>query len=202
MAVSYKIALPSLKKFEGGLVYIASEGQWTNRGIQYTTYISLGQKLGLVTPLTLDRFKAMTVADFEKFVKYFWDLATFKNAIKDGDAAVMMFQALWGSGNTGIIKAQQGLNNAYNLNLDKDGIVGVQTVNAINSHSNAANVIWVALFNYYMALVELNPAKYGAFKQGWANRLNWMKPKPKGSDIAIIGLIIGAIGLALIVNNQ
>ena len=196
MATSYKAAIPSLKKFEGGLVFIKTENQWTNRGVQYTTYVALAKQLGLLEPLSLSRFKVMSVKDWEKFIKHYWDKATFQNAIVNEYAALMMFQAYWGSGNTGIAKMQAALNKAYGLNLATDGIVGIKTITAINSNSGAANTMWVALFDYYMALANDYPAKYGAFKQGWANRLNWMKPE-RNKGLPILALLMGATGIYL-----
>jgi lysozyme family protein len=196
MAVSYKIAIPSVKKWEGGLTYIQKEGQWTNRGIQFSTYSTLGKSLGLSKPISDANFKAMPLSDWEKFIKYFWDKATFNNTITNGQSALMMFQALWGSGGTGIKRMQLALNDAFGSSLSPDGGVGALTVGVINKHDKQAPaVLWNALSDYYNYLATNSPSKYGAFLDGWMNRLNDIKPIVIKTTIGLGTIALVGLGL-------
>lgn len=169
---SYKNILSHVSKWEGGLVYIAREGQWTNRGIQFTTWLALGPGFGFVP--TLAAFKAMTQSQWERFVEYYWNKATFNNSIKNQDAANLMFQAYWGSGNAGIKDMQRAL-KVYNSQLAVDGIVGNATVKTINENAGAASVLYRALKNRYVKLAS-GGSSYAQFLKGWLNRLKELKP--------------------------
>jgi hypothetical protein len=57
---SYKNILKHVQKWEGGLVYFPEENQWTNRGVQWTTFQKLAPKLlGIENP-QIDDLKNMT----------------------------------------------------------------------------------------------------------------------------------------------
>jgi len=124
---------PHVFKWEGGLVFHQNEGQFTNMGIQYSTYQALCEKLLNRKP-TMEHFKTMKKAEAEKFINHYWNLATFKNAIKSQEAANLMFQAYWGSGTVGIKEMQKALNAAFKTKLAIEGIVGPQTVGVINNN--------------------------------------------------------------------
>lgn len=179
--------LPHLWKWEGGIVYHDNEKQWTNMGIQYLTYASLAPRLLNISP-SLDHFKKMKKYEAEKFVKYFWDKATYNNSIRNQDAANLMFQALWGSGAAGIKDMQEALNAAYRSGLKEDGIVGQLTVAAINSHTKAAEVLYRALEDRYRRLGQ-NPT-YSRYLKGWLNRLSELKPFLMAGSVLIVAAAI------------
>jgi lysozyme family protein len=201
MAVSYKIALPSVKKWEGGLAYFKNEGQWTNRGVQYSTYLAIGPLLKLSAPLNETNFKKMPLSDWEKFVEWYWNKATYNNSIKNGDSALMMFQAYWGSGGLGIKAMQRALNNNFKSNLAVDGGVGPATVGVINKFGTKVPlVLWAAIENFYKSLAATNPADYGGSLKGWLNRLADIKPK-QILDITFVVLIATTIALEIYSKN-
>ncbi|MGR3221385.1 MAG: putative peptidoglycan-binding domain-containing protein [Candidatus Anammoxibacter sp.] len=160
-------------KWEGGLVFFKNENQWTNKGIQYSTYQRLATKLLRVIP-DLIHFKAMTNDEAVKFIEYFWNIATNRNTIKNQDAANLMFTALWGSGKYGIMEMQTGLNKAFDLNLSVDGVSGPKTVEAINSHKDAPAVLYQALEERYRRLGS--QSQYAKYLRGWLNRLRELLP--------------------------
>jgi len=183
---TYKNILNHVDKWEGGWVYIPEEGQYTNRGIQFTTFKKLAPSiLGIKNP-TLEQLKNITQKQWEKFVQYFWNKATFNNAIKDQKAANVMFQALWGSGGYGVKEMQRA------LKVSPDGVVGLQTVKAINSNRRAGDILFNALENYYRRLGT--SSRYNRFVKGWLNRLNDL---PSGVQYAGFGLPLFLVALGL-----
>lgn len=183
---SYKGILAHTSKWEGGLVYFKNEGQWTNRGIQWTTFKQLAPQLINLPSPTIEDLKTLTQAQWEKFVEYFWNKATYNNAIKEQAAANIMFLALWGSGAYGIKDLQKA------IGVTADGIVGPMTVNKINANKKAAEILYEALDKRYRQLASVNPGVYSKYLKGWLNRLSELKP----NKIAAISITaIAAIGL-------
>ena len=189
---SYKQIVPHVFKWEGGLVYFPTEGQWTNKGVQFSTFKALAPTLlGLANP-TLDDLKTMTNEQAEKFIKYYWDKATYNNSIGNQDSANLMFQALWGSGATGIKQMQKA------VGASPDGVVGPQTVGLVNTTPKASEKLYLALNNYYKYLAKVNPEKYQRFLNGWLQRLGELSPQVKGG---IVGLAILSLALIIFLNK-
>lgn len=190
---SYKNILNHVDKWEGGLVFFPEEGQYTNRGIQWTTFQRLApQLLDLAAP-TLEDLKTITQSQWEKFIQYYWNKATYNNAIKSQDAANIMFQAYWGSGTTGIKEMQRA------LGVTADGVVGPQTVKAINSKRDAAGILYTQLENYYRRLASSRPDRYGRFLKGWLNRI--AEIKPGAAALGATALVAIGIGIYLLINK-
>ena len=183
---NYKGILAHTNKWEGGLVYHKNEGQWTNRGIQWTTFKELAPRLINLASPTVEDLKALTQAQWEKFVEYFWNKATYNNAINDQAAANIMFLALWGSGSYGIRDMQKAIGTTA------DGIVGPITVQKINANKKASEILYQALDKRYRLLASVNPSVYSKYLKGWLNRLSELKP----DKIAAISIgAIAAIGI-------
>lgn len=200
MAVSYTNILPHVLKWEGGLVYIPSEGQYTNKGVQYSTYRQLCLKV-LGNQPSWQQFKNLTDDQVGKFVQYFWNIATYNNAIKSQQAANLMFQAYWGSGAGGIKQMQQALNQAAKTNLVVDGVVGPLTAAAINTTKNAAAILYDALKSYYNYLGS--KSQYKQFLDGWLNRLAELLPGKTPSQKTTSGsVLVAAIVTTLILARQ
>lgn len=184
---SYKAILGHTNKWEGGLVYHANEGQWTNRGIQWTTFKELAPRLINLPNPTIEDLKALTQAQWEAFVEYFWNKATYNNAIRDQAAANIMFLALWGSGVSGIRDMQKAIGTTA------DGVVGPITVAKINANKKAAEILYNALDKRYRTLASVNPGVYSKYLKGWLNRLAELKPGKVAAigigTIAIIGVL-------------
>lgn len=188
---SYKNIISWVDKWEGGTVYFASEGQLTNRGIQFNTFKLLAPSLlGIKNPTEND-LRNITQTQWLKFIKYFWNVATFNNSIKDQNAANIMFQAFWGSGRSGIKEMQR------TLGVTADGIVGMQTINAINSDKNAGKKLYNALISYYKRLAK--QPRYAQFLKGWLNR---MEDLPRSVQYAGLGLPIFLIVLGLYLRKK
>jgi|TARA_R110000765_G_scaffold371868_1_gene462179 lysozyme family protein len=162
--VSYKNILAHVKKWEGGLVYFKTENQWTNQGIQWTTYKALAPRLLGISNPTVDGLKALTRAQAEKFIEYFWNVATNNNSITNQATANAFFEMLWGGGGYGI-KWLQKVIGVY-----PDGRVGPKTVAAANAFP--ASVLVDEVLKRYNSLAKSNPAKYGGVINGWRNRWN------------------------------
>ena len=189
----FRKILPHVDKWEGGLVFIPEEKQYTNRGIQWTTFKALAPKLINLPNPTLDDLKKLTQAQWEAFIQYFWNVATVNNQVNNQRAAELMFQAFWGSGRTGIKVMQRA------LNVTPDGQVGPVTVKAINSNPKAPEVLYHALESFYRMLASDKPERYGRFLKGWLNRLSELKPD-KAAALGII--LIGSIFLLYLMNKQ
>ena len=171
-------------KWEGGLVRFANENQWTNKGIQFTTFQMLAKKLLSIDP-TFENFENLTRDQATEFIKYYWDIATDNNSINNQESANLMFQAVWGSGKSGLMDMQRALNQAFKTNLSIDGIVGPQTVNVINRH-NSGQVLYNALVQRYERLAANNP-DYSLYLNGWLNRIAELKPLIAGTGLLLIG---------------
>jgi hypothetical protein len=177
-------------KWEGGLVYHKNEGQWTNMGIQWTTFKRLAKPLLNITNPTLNDLKTMTKGQAKKFINHFWNLATYYNRINNQDTANIFFTALWGSGGYGIKDLQRA------LNVDADGVVGPKTVAAANRAN--PKVLYSALENRYRRLAAADP-QYKQYLKGWLNRLSELEP----GKVAASGLLLaGGLTLALVLMNK
>tara|TARA_R110000744_G_scaffold116111_2_gene217145 strand:- start:81 stop:725 length:645 start_codon:yes stop_codon:yes gene_type:complete len=169
--VSFVYILPFVRKWEGKEVYFATEGQWTNRGVQWTTYKALAPKLlGIPNP-TVEGLLSMTESQGDKFIEYFWNKATFNNSITNQATANAFFEMLWGGGGSGIKWLQK------KIGVYPDGSVGPKTIEAANKF-NPETILNEVLkrFNY---LAKANPAKYGGVIKGWINRYNDLYSKSK-----------------------
>ena len=161
---SYKNILKHVQKWEGGLVYFPEEKQWTNRGVQWTTFQRLAPKLlGIENP-QLDDLKNMTQEQGDKFIEYYWNKATNNNTINNQATANAFFEAYWGGGNSGIKWLQK------KLGVWADGVVGKNTVAAANSVMPETMV--EEILKRFQYLADTFPQRYGRFLKGWTNRYN------------------------------
>ena len=148
---SYKNILKHVQKWEGGLVYFPEEKQWTNRGVQWTTFKRLAPKLlGIENP-QID-------------IEYYWNKATNNNTINNQATANAFFEAYWGGGNSGIKWLQK------KLGVWADGVVGKNTVAAANSVMPETMV--EEILKRFQYLADTFPQRYGRFLKGWTNRYN------------------------------
>ncbi len=186
---SYTNILNHVFSWEGGLVYHANEGQYTNMGIQYSTYVALCKKLLGINP-NFEHFKKLTQAEVGKFIQYYWNQATYGNRITNQDAANLMFQAYWGSGNAGIEDMQEALNKSTGSQLVIDGNVGPSTVAVINKTKKAPQILYAALDARYRRLAQSNT--YSKYLNGWLNRLAELTPAQQAAGgigtLAFLGI--------------
>jgi len=161
---SYNNILDHVRRWEGKEEYFKNEGQWTNRGVQWTTYKALAPKLlGIANP-TVEGLLSMTAAQADKFIVQFWNTATDNNKITNQASANAFFEMLWGGGRSGI-KWLQKVIDVY-----PDGRVGPKTVAAANKYP--PNLLLDEVKNRYNYLARANPSEYGDYIDGWINRWN------------------------------
>jgi lysozyme family protein len=175
---------------EGGFVNDPIDrGGPTNRGISWDVWVENAQSILGKQP-TLSNLENLSADDAKTIYKVkFWD-KIYLDDIEDGDLRWLLFDFYVNSGGNAIIVLQKELNKMGH-SLSIDGVMGPNTINAINS----SNII--GLYNnfkegrrtFYEKLVQKDIDRYlkkhpGAnenelryntqlrFKNGWINRVN------------------------------
>jgi lysozyme family protein len=121
------------------------------------------------------------------YQRYFWD-AKKASAINDQAVANTVIDHDVNAGN-GIKLAQRTLNNHFGYNLSEDGIMGSNTLNALNSVDPQKFV-----FHYNFSRAEYYKGlKNKTFTKGWLKRLESFAGNYKtSSNILLIASLIGA----------
>ena len=154
---SYSNILDHVRRWEGGEVYFENEKQWTNRGVQWTTYKALAPKLlGIANP-TVEGLRSMSADQADKFIVQFWNTATDNSAITNQASANAFFEMLWGGGRSGI-KWLQKVIGVY-----PDGRVGSKTVAAANKFD--PETLLKEVLKRYEYLAKTNPSEYGEYNE-------------------------------------
>lgn len=188
---NYKLLIPHVMKWEGGYSSDPNDTAssfattkllngnpiHTYKGVTFQTWVNTAKELGH-SP-SQSAFLRMTDAEWGKIMKkFYWD-AVYGDKINSQPIAEILTEIVWGSGKGGlkvnIIKLQKFL-DADGYKLDIDGILGMQTVNAINKYvkdngsageKRLYDLIWQSradqLKTYSTAWKHLN---------GWMNRMN------------------------------
>lgn len=132
------------------------------------------------TGLTLDTFRKFkpdaTVNDLKNvsyqdwlacMKRFFWDKIS-GDLIKSQSVADAIMDFFWNSGYSGV-KIVQNV-----LGVKADGIIGKNTVSAINSRDPYD--LWAhiqsARYDFFQSRVKSNPEKYKKYLVGWLNRLD------------------------------
>lgn len=193
----YKKLVPFILRWEGGKVNDPDDrGGLTNKGITRATFVELSQKVLGIAP-TIANFNNLTSDQAAKFIKYYFDIATYNNSIKNEEIAFIITNWFWGSGRGGLIQFQKMLNSKFGTNLTVDGEIGPKTINAINSINakllyNEA-IKWRA--NFFKQIAANDPSQK-KFLNGWLNRLNdFVNKYPVGMGLSIGFLILTSITL-------
>ena len=154
---------------EGGYVnHPADPGGPTNRGVTLGTFQTLAPKL-LGISGTLANLKALTAAQHEKFLKYFWDDINgdwYKNPV----IAAYVTELAWGSGEAGAEKRIiQKAVQKFGKTLKVDGQISRADVDVINSIDSEAffDALTDARYSYYQSL-----STWPVFGKGWTRRIN------------------------------
>lgn len=141
-------------------------GGATMCGITIKTYQSYCNKKGKRTPAVED-LKGITLCEWLDVLKMlYWDRMKADNIINQSIANLCV-DNVWGSG-AGYIKNIQRV-----LGVTADGIVGNQTLSAINGHPDKRDLfgrLWEKRRLYYLNLTVSRPAN-NVFLKGWMNRL-------------------------------
>lgn len=160
----YTKLVPIIKKWEGGFVNDPDDsGGATNKGITLKTFRSFyGQNK------TVEDLKNISDQQWiHIFLNGYWNKCQASN-INNQSVANIFVDWAWGSGPGTAIKQVQKI-----VGTDVDGIVGVKTLDAINSKDPKTlfNAIKKARIEFVENLVKQRP-KDAKFLQGWKNRIN------------------------------
>lgn len=166
MADVKKLA-PYIYKWEGKFVNDPDDrGGATNKGITICTYEQYCRLKGYSRP-TITGLKNISFGQWMDILKsLYWDKWKADD-IENQSVANLLVDWVWTSGNYGI-KLPQKI-----LNVPVDGIVGYQTIAAINSRD--AKTLFGQIKAERIAFIDRicksRPANI-KFKKGWLNRLN------------------------------
>ena len=162
---------PFVLKWEGGAKYTNSKidrGGATKYGITIATWRTVGYDKNGDGKIDENDVKLITEEDFTKVLKKnFWDKWK-ADQIKNQKVAEILVDWLWASGKWGMIKPQQL------LGMKADGIVGKQTLAAVNGYPNQRQ-LFDAIKNARKAYIDKvikNDPRQIAHKVGWLNRIN------------------------------
>lgn len=160
---NYKELVPFIRKWEGGFVNHKNDrGGATNKGITIGTFRSVfgqGKTIEDLKRLTEEQWMCI-------FKKLFWDKCK-ADLIQDQSIANMLVDWAWNSGAVTAIKHLQKL-----VGVTADGIVGKQTLNAINSRDPKPLFLDFkeSRVEFYYDIVGGNKSQY-VFLNGWLNRV-------------------------------
>lgn len=161
--------VPFILKWEGGFVNDPDDlGGATNMGVTLATYMQYCRKKGYPVP-TVDRLKRMSEREWAEILKtMYWDRWKADQIINQSVANILV-DWVWASGIHGIKRPQKI------LGVDVDGIVGVQTIAAVNARDgkDLFYAIKSDRVNFIDEICKARPANE-KFRRGWLNRINSM----------------------------
>lgn len=142
--------------------YVVDSGGPTLTGLTLTIYKKYKPNA------TIALLKAISYNDWKYCMKkYFWDKIK-ADQIKSQSVAEAIMDWYWNSGASGVKNVQRL------LGVTADGIIGSQTIAAINKKDPYE--LWSRIlskrYDYFQSLVKSNPDKYKKYLGGWINRLN------------------------------
>lgn len=158
---------PFILKWEGGFVNNPNDlGGATNKGVTFNTFKDYCKKKGRPEP-TIDDLKKISDEDWTDIMKgSYWDRWK-ADTIRNQSVANILVDWLWMSGVHAIKRPQTVLGVAA------DGIVGPNTINAINNYPSQEelfNRIKKARYEFIDEICTARPANEN-FRKGWINRL-------------------------------
>lgn len=172
-----------IRKWEGGLSRNTSDsasaypcpttlngksGYHTNAGITYRAWVS---SFGHGND---SRFLSMNSDDwFRVFKGSYWD-GVNADQIKDTTVAMFVTEIAWGSGTNQAIRTLQKSVNQCGLKIAIDGVIGLQTITAVNS-VNSKELLMHMFFERERFFRAISKGKNSIFLKGWLNRLNDFK---------------------------
>ncbi len=144
----------------------SDRGGATMVGVTIATYTAYRRKFGIKVT-SVEDLKKIDYRTWRNILKtMFWDKWKADN-INNQSMAELVVDWVWGSGLWGIKNPQQC------LGVTDDGVVGSQTITAINSCNQSAMYrrIWKRRRDYYYGIVARDSGQRVNL-QGWLNRLN------------------------------
>lgn len=166
MANSSKL-IPFILQWEGGFVNDPDDlGGATNKGITIDTFTEYKKRKGQKAPTVTD-LKNISDAEWrDVFKSLYWDRWK-ADEIKNQSVANILVDWVWASGSHGIKRPQRL------LGVKADGIVGKQTIAALNA-MDAATLFKMIKDDRAKFIDEICKArpKNEKYRKGWMNRIN------------------------------
>lgn len=166
MAKSIKL-VPFILQWEGGFVNDPADlGGATNKGVTIGTFREFRKRKGLPAP-TVDDLKNISESEWHDIFKsLYWDRWK-ADEIKSQAVANILVDWVWASGSHGIKRPQRL------LGVKADGIVGKQTIAAVNAMDAATlfKMIKDDRAKFIDEICKARPANE-RFRKGWTNRIN------------------------------
>lgn len=166
MANSSKL-VPFILQWEGGFVNDPDDlGGATNKGITIDTFTEYKKRKGQKAPTVTD-LKNISDAEWnDVFKSLYWDRWK-ADEIKSQAVANILVDWVWASGSHGIKRPQRL------LGVKADGIVGKQTIAALNA-MDAATLFKMIKDDRAKFIDEICKArpKNEKYRKGWMNRIN------------------------------
>jgi lysozyme family protein len=186
---NFDLFFPKLIKHEGGFVDHPSDpGGATNYGITIGTFRQYGWDKDGDGFITVDDLRLISLDDaYFIYQNFFWD-KVLGNYIKNQQLAELIADFYINAPYVSIRVLQKVLNDSFKKQLSIDGILGKQTLEALNSVPQKAlfDEFKAARIDYYKyragessVLVEFfksigagSDSKYAVFLKGWLKRAN------------------------------
>lgn len=166
MANSSKL-IPFILQWEGGFVNDPDDlGGATNKGITIGAFAEYKKRKGQKAPTVTD-LKNISDAEWnDVFKSLYWDRWK-ADEIKNQSVANILVDWVWASGSHGIKRPQRL------LGVKADGIVGKQTIAALNA-MDAATIFRMIKDDRARFIDEICKArpKNEKYRKGWMNRIN------------------------------
>jgi lysozyme family protein len=163
-----ELYFPKVLRYEGGFVNDPTDrGGPTNMGVTLSTWRAIGHDIDGDSDIDANDIRLLTKDDAMMVMKVgYWDRWR-ADSIKNQSVAESLVEWVWGSGKWGVVIPQRL------LGVTEDGIVGMQTISALN----AANQKWfheklrLAKLQFIADLIKRDP-RQEKFKNGWVRRIN------------------------------
>lgn len=166
MANSSKL-VPFILQWEGGFVNDPDDlGGATNKGITIGAFTEYKKRKGQKAPTVTD-LKNISGAEWhDVFKSLYWDRWK-ADEIKNQSVANILVDWVWASGSHGIKRPQRL------LGVKADGIVGKQTIAAVNAMDAATlfKMIKADRAKFIDEICKARP-KNEKYRKGWMNRIN------------------------------
>ena len=202
---NYKLILPSVAKFEGGLSSDPKDscskkrsdvidpknglGYHTNKGVCYSTWLSASKKLGFDS--SGKAFVNMTQSQWEAIVKeLYWNPLNL-DKVNSQAIAEILFQSNWGSGMGGAMTLVRFMQDK--LDVAQTGKMDTTTITKLNEYTKNKNsettlfkAVWQRRLEYLQSLKS-----FSTYGKGWTNRMNDLLAR----GMSYIGQNKGTIGV-------
>jgi len=161
---------PFVAKWEAGFVNDPTDkGGATNMGITIGTWRQIGYDKDGDGDIDVTDIRLLDEQDFSAVLKVYWNKWQ-ANRLLNQSVANLLVDWVFTSGKWGIVIPQRI------LGLKEDGIVGNQTIMAVNfaDQKKLFTSIFEARKKFFEDIVKNNPSQK-RFLKGWLNRLNDFK---------------------------